>query len=93
MFGLLKGMIGKVAKLVTGGGGKAVATVAAGGALGAVGSALIGTPGIIGASPVRRRRRRRSGFTNKNISDLLVLKAAVGPRSPLVLIAGLKMLR
>lgn len=89
MFGMLRGMVSKVAKLVTGGKGRALATVAAGGAAGAVLGDVIG--GVKTIAP--RRRRRRRGFTTKNITDLMILKAAVGPRSPLVLIAGLKMLR
>ncbi len=38
------------------------------------------------------RRRRRKRLTNTEIQELLILKQIVGTRSPLLTIAGIKML-
>jgi len=92
MFGLLRGMVSKVAKLVTGGGGKTIATVGAGALAGTVaGDALSGFASSVPGGR-KRRRRTRKRLTDREISELITLKAIVGQRSPLVLIAGLKML-
>lgn len=40
----------------------------------------------------KKRRRRRKRLTNTEIQELLILKQIVGTRSPLLTIAGLKML-
>ncbi len=74
--------IGKIGKTLFGGKKGVFAAGAGGGALGT----LVGP----GGSPKRRRRRKR--LTNTEIQELLILKQIVGPRSPLLTIAGLKML-
>lgn len=92
MFGLLKGIASKAIKLVTGRAGTAVATIGTGVAVGGLAGDLIGDE-LVGALVRPKRRRRRSKrLTNADFAELLALKAVVGPRSPLVLIRGLKML-
>ncbi len=73
--------IGKIGKVLFGGKKAIIPTAIAGGA----GFAL-GGPG----APKRRRRRKR--LTNTEIQELLILKQIVGTRSPLLTIAGIKML-
>ena len=75
--------VGKVLKTIKGkGAGGVVASTAAG----AAGGALLGGGGS------RRRRRSRKRLTDQEIAELMMLKSIVGPRSPLMTIAGLKML-
>lgn len=57
------------------------------GALGGAGVSL-----LLGGDGKPKRRRRRKRLTNTEIQELLILKQIVGTRSPLLTIAGLKML-
>ncbi len=92
MFGLLKGIASKALKLVTGRTATALTTVGAGVAAGTiVGESIQGFGSSVLST--RRRRRRSKRFTNADFAELTALKAVVGPRSPLVLIRGLKMIR
>lgn len=49
-------------------------------------------PDLARALGVRTTRRRRPRLTGKEIQELLILKQVVGTRSPLLTIAGMKML-
>ncbi len=48
-----------------------------------------GTGGTLGKKKRRRRRRR---ITSRELEELILLKQVVGPRSPLLTIAGIRML-
>jgi len=74
--------IGKIGKVLFGG-KKAIIPSAVAGGLGF---------GLAGVGDGKKRRRRRKRLTNTEIQELLILKQIVGPRSPLLTIAGLKML-
>jgi len=74
--------IGKLGKTLFGGKKGVFAAGAGGGVLGSV----VGGPGS------QKRRRRRARFTNREIQDLMLLKQIVGTRSPLLTIAGMRML-
>jgi len=62
------------------------------------GSAIVGggagvLGGVLGSGgDGKKRRRRRKRLTNTEIQELLILKQIVGTRSPLLTIAGIKML-
>ena len=55
----------------------------------AVGGAAVGAA-LSGRAPRRRRARKR--LTNREITELMQLKMLFGARSPIVTLAGLKML-
>jgi len=55
------------------------------------GAALTGAT-LAGGGSAPRRRRRRKRLTNSEITELMQLKMLFGARSPVVTIAGLKML-
>ncbi len=74
-------IVGKGISLIKGGG------AVAGGAL--TGAALAGGVASFGG---KKRRRRRKRLTDSEISELLMLKSIVGPRSPAMTIAVMKML-
>lgn len=76
--------IGKIGKVLFGGKKAIVPSLIAGGA----GAVL--APGPL--FPGKKRRRRRKRLTNTEIQELIILKTIVGPRSPLLTIAGMKML-
>jgi len=57
---------------------------------GAIGGGV--TAALLGGAEPKKRRRRRKRLTNTEIQELLILKQIVGTRSPLLTIAGLKML-
>ncbi len=85
-------LLGTLASRLIGGGGRAVARVAAPVAIGGgagVAGALIGES--ISGRP-RKRRRSRKRITDRELQELIMLKAVVGTRSPLLTIAGIKML-
>jgi len=65
-----------------------VATPSAGVVTGRAGFPL-GTGGTLGKKKRRRRRRR---ITSRELEELILLKQVVGPRSPLLTIAGIRML-
>lgn len=93
MFGLLRGIASKALKLVTGRTGTAVAAIGGGVAAGSIVADVVqgfATQAVLGQ---KKRRRRSKRFTNADFAELTALKAVVGPRSPLVLIRGLKMIR
>lgn len=87
LLGTIIGGITRVGKTVFGGGRKLPGLIGTT-AVGAVGGAAIG--GLTGGAPKRRRRRKR--ITDSELAQLMMLKAVVGTRSPLLTIAGLKML-
>lgn len=85
-------LIGSLGARLLGIGGGAVSRVIAPVALGTgagVAGSLIGA-GI--ATAPRRRRRGRKRITDRELQELIMLKAVVGTRSPLLTIAGIKML-
>lgn len=57
---------------------------------GTIGGGVAGA--LLGGDDKPKRRRRRKRLTNTEIQELLILKQIVGTRSPLLTIAGLKML-
>lgn len=85
-------LLGTLASRLLGVGGSTVTRVIAPVALGTAGGvagSLIG--GGVAASG-RRRRRGRKRITDRELQELIMLKAVVGTRSPLLTIAGIKML-
>lgn len=46
----------------------------------------------VGDATKKKRRRRRKRLTNSEISELMQLKMLFGARSPIITIAGIKML-
>ncbi len=85
LLGSIVGAVTKIGKKIFGGAGKAGPAI--GGAI--TGASLVSAVGP-GAAPRRRRSRKR--ITDRELQELIMLKAVVGPRSPLLTIAGIKML-
>lgn len=86
-------LLGSLATRLIGGGTRALRTVAAPAVIGTgvgVAGALVGE-GLVGGR-TRRRRRSRKRITDRELQELIMLKAVVGTRSPLLTIAGIKML-
>jgi len=86
-------LLGTLGRAVFGSGARAVSRVAAPAAIGTgvgVAGALVGEA-LVGGRP-RKRRRGRKRITDRELQELIMLKAVVGTRSPLLTIAGSKML-
>lgn len=93
------GIFKTIGKIAAGIGGFAV-----GGPLGAAGALSLTSSGAKAGgaivSPVtggallgkKKRRRRRRRITARELEELILLKSVVGPRSPLLTIAGIKIL-
>jgi len=69
--------------------GRALAPVVAGGIAGGLGADVVGD---IFTQPVKRRRRARHRLTSREIEELMILKSIFGSRSPIITIAGIRML-
>ena len=93
------GLFKTIGKIAAGLGGFAV-----GGPLGAAGALALTRGGASGGGAIispttgiaalgkKKRRRRRRRITARELEELILLKSVVGPRSPLLTIAGIKIL-
>ena len=84
IFSAIGGVLKRVGKAVLGGGGGA-GTVILGAGAGAAGASL-----ATRRSSGRRRRRQR--LTTREITELMMLRAVLGPRSDALKLAAIKML-
>jgi len=86
IFSALGGILGRVGRAVLGGGGVG-RTVVLSGAAGAAGAALTG-----GRRAGGRRRRSRQRITQREMTELMMLRTVLGPRSDALKLAAIKML-